>query len=41
MFTIDVSSMIMKVPIATKANVSHAFAGSCRQLTSIATPELD
>src|SRR5271154_4753778 len=36
MFTIEVSSMIMNVPIATKAKVNHALAGS-----SITAPELD
>ena len=39
MLTIEVSSMIMNVPAATKANVIHGLAGSCRALALITATE--
>src|SRR6476659_835794 len=39
MLTIEVSSMIMNVPTATRANVIHGLAGPGRVLASIAGTE--
>ena len=39
MLTIEASNMIMNVPTATKANVIHGLAGSCRALALITATE--
>ena len=40
MLTIEASSMIMNVPIATRMNVIHGFTGPCRGPVSITVPSL-
>src|SRR6266545_3546666 len=40
MLTIEASSMIMNVPIATRMNVIQGFTGPCRGPVSITVPSL-